>query len=103
MTVVTVANLSRADAPNLVESGSLVSVQGSFGSSIHDCKLQRRRVGQGALRPPSSSKNRTCEFPRIRLKPFVRPISRPGCWVVQVDTFHGASALRARSPKLPGR
>jgi hypothetical protein len=37
------------------------------------------RVGQGALRPPSPSKNRTCEFPRIRLKPFIRPISRPGC------------------------
>ena len=30
--------------------------------------LGRRRVGQGPLRAPSPSKNRTCEFPRIRLK-----------------------------------
>ena len=52
-------------------------------------KKVRRRVGQGLLRAPSPSKNRTCEFPRIRLKPFCRPITRPGCWVVRVVAFHG--------------
>jgi hypothetical protein len=52
-----------------------------------------RRVGQGLLRAPSPSKNRTCEFPRIRLKPFCRPISRPGCWVVRVCAFHGREYL----------
>src|SRR6185295_2775211 len=30
-----------------------------------------------------------CEFPRIRLKPFCRPISRPGCWVIRMVAFHG--------------
>jgi hypothetical protein len=43
----------------------------------------------GALRPPSPSKNRACEFPRTRLKPFKGRLCRPGCWVVRVDVPHG--------------
>jgi hypothetical protein len=52
-----------------------------------------------ALTGPQPSKNRTCEFPRIRLKPFYRPISRPGCWVVRVFAFHGRECL-ALDPSL---
>ena len=33
----------------------------------------RRRVGTGALPPPHPSKNRTCEFPSIRLKHLTKP------------------------------
>ena len=56
-----------ADAHAIITAGIMIGRHLSILSGHIAC-FHRRRVGQGPLRAPSPSKNRTCEFPRIRLK-----------------------------------
>src|SRR5262249_26855523 len=59
--------------------------------------LARHRVSRGPLRAPGSPKNRTCEFPRIRLKPFESHfhMTRPG------PSFSPTSAILTCSHHTP--
>jgi hypothetical protein len=62
--------------PGATRTAGLAAIAYNFAGMGRSCPIAaRHRVSRGPLRAPGSPKNRTCEFPRIRLKPFRRPLS----------------------------